>query len=200
MRLIFITPPETLAEPGRSGSERRLADRGRRRARSFARSAVAAEVSAIWCSPSRDAIETAAALSVQRNISLRTDARLAEAGPVPTVARNPLAVFDLALTALPLSVATLAPVQETAQEAQARVVAALRVRVAAHRGGDLAIVSHGALGELLRCHLLGRPVGGMGADHPQEGRYWTADLTGTGRPGMWRPLDAAQRVRLSDHR
>ena len=80
---------------------------------------------------------------------------------------------------------------ERALDAQARVVAAARRVLAAHRGpGDLAIVSHGAVGTLLYCHLAGVPIDRRWDQPPNGGgNYFRFSLKPRWVDGWWRAFD-----------
>lgn len=199
-RLIFISPPEALHDPDLPATQWRLTLRGRRRADRFARSAEAQEITAIWSAPARRAIETAALLSARRSVCLRTDPLLADPGGESRAALHRPAEAATVEALLPRRAAAHRAVTETLPEAQARIVSALADLVAAHRGGDIAIVAHGTLGALLRCHLLARPIC-RDAEASRPGFHWTADLSASGRPEPWRPIDGARPpapVRLAD--
>ncbi len=78
---------------------------------------------------------------------------------------------------------------ERAVDAQRRVVAAVERAVAA-ADGDLVVVSHGGVGALLLCHLLGVPIDRR-YDQPGQGSWFRFD-PGTGHvPHAWRRLGEA---------
>ena len=75
---------------------------------------------------------------------------------------------------------------ERAVDAQRRVVAAVERAVAA-ADGDLVVVSHGGVGALLLCYLLGVPIDRR-CDQPGQGSWFRSD-PGTGHvPHAWRRL------------
>ena len=80
--------------------------------------------------------------------------------------------------------------RERAVDAQRRIVAAVGGVLARARGGDVAIVSHGAVGTLLKCHLAGRPIS-RSHDQPSQGHFWVASLPELRLLSEWRPLEDA---------
>jgi len=59
---------------------------------------------------------------------------------------------------------------------QTRIVGAVLEITHGHTGGDLAIVTHGAVGTLLYCHLQGLAID-RAHDQPWQGHFWSADLS-----------------------
>jgi broad specificity phosphatase PhoE len=80
---------------------------------------------------------------------------------------------------------------ERAVDAQRRVVAAAGRVLAAHDGpGALAIVSHGAVGTLLYCHLAGVPISRQWDQPPNGGgNYFRFTLAPPSVDGGWRAFD-----------
>ena len=76
---------------------------------------------------------------------------------------------------------------ETAQAAQSRIVETVRSVVTEHNDGDLAIVTHGAVGTLLWCHLSGQEISRR-FDQPGQGHYWSADLQTLRPEHGWRGI------------
>ena len=77
---------------------------------------------------------------------------------------------------------------ERAVDAQIRIVTAIRDIVGEHRGGDLAIATHGAVGTLLWCAFARTPIDRC-HDQPGQGHYWIADLSTLEPRHGWRSLD-----------
>ena len=76
---------------------------------------------------------------------------------------------------------------ETAADAQRRIRRTVSEIIRAHGTGDLAIVTHGAVGTLLWCELSGNPIDRQ-YDQSSQGHYWQASLT-TLRPfSTWLPM------------
>lgn len=86
---------------------------------------------------------------------------------------------------------------ETAVAAQERVVRALADLIAAppisDQGGvavDIAVIGHGGVGTLLRCHLAGLPIDQC-HDQPGQGHFWSFDRTTGAVLHDWMAIDAA---------
>jgi broad specificity phosphatase PhoE len=81
---------------------------------------------------------------------------------------------------------------ECAADAQRRIVTAVGrvLAVSAGCGGDIAIISHGAVGTLLLCHLSGAAIARRHDQPPNNGGNYFAYEAETGalRHG-WRPID-----------
>jgi hypothetical protein len=77
--------------------------------------------------------------------------------------------------------------ERRALDAQARILSAVQDIVAQHPGGDLAIVTHGAVGTLLYCHLQGVAIDRV-HDQPGQGHFWTANLASLLPDHGWRPI------------
>ncbi|MBT9493564.1 MAG: histidine phosphatase family protein [Paucibacter sp.] len=80
---------------------------------------------------------------------------------------------------------------ETAIAAQQRIVAAVKALVQADSSvGTIAIVSHGAVGTLLHCHLSGRPIDRRWDQPPNGGgNVYAFQLNPTQVFSWWRPID-----------
>ncbi|WP_271007683.1 histidine phosphatase family protein [Paucibacter sp. B51] len=89
---------------------------------------------------------------------------------------------------------------ETAAAAQARIVGAVQQVARSHasqggdgdEGGAVAILSHGAVGTLLYCHLAGLPISRRW-DQPANGggNFYGFELNPPRVHGTWQPIDAA---------
>ncbi|MCV2361611.1 phosphoglycerate mutase family protein [Paucibacter sp. TC2R-5] len=80
---------------------------------------------------------------------------------------------------------------ETALAAQQRIVAAVNALVQADTcAGTIAIVSHGAVGTLLYCHLSGQPIDRRWDQPPNGGgNVYSFQLNPTRVFSWWRPID-----------
>jgi broad specificity phosphatase PhoE len=78
---------------------------------------------------------------------------------------------------------------ERAADAQARIVAAVRAVVEESPEGDVLVAAHGAVGALLRGHLLGAPIS-RALDQPGQGCWFTVALP------AWR-LEAPEWITLA---
>ena len=79
---------------------------------------------------------------------------------------------------------------ERAVDAQARIIGALRDVLGDAPSGDVAVVSHGGVGALLLCHLLGVPIS-RSADQPlgSGGHFLTFDRSDWRLHHGWRSID-----------
>jgi len=80
---------------------------------------------------------------------------------------------------------------ERAIDAQARVVRAVEEIAAKDKtSGAIAIVSHGAVGTLLYCHLAGEPIARRRDQPPNGGgNYYRFTLSPRAAHGWWRAID-----------
>lgn len=185
-RLLIITHPEVTIDPDVPVYDWGLNETGRQRAALFAGSDQMASVTHIWSSAETKARETADILARPRDLPVAVDARLSE-NDRSTTGFLPPQLFEAAANAFFADPETSFKGWETATHAQARIVHAVQNITTQHTGGDLAIVSHGAVGTLLYCHLCGRPIDRT-HDQPGQGHYWTADLTSLRPDHGWRPM------------
>lgn len=185
-RLIFVTHPEVRVDPSIPVPDWPLNETGHRRAQGFAQSGILRGVTHLWSSIETKARETAAILAEHAAIPVSFAPDLGENDRSATGFLPP-AKFEHAADRF-----FAAPDQsfkgwEPAIDAQARIVTAVHRIVAQHAGGDLAIVSHGAVGTLLYCHLSGRPID-RAEDQPSQGHYWTAELPALIPEHGWRSI------------
>lgn len=193
MRLIFITHPEVAVAPDRPVTLWGLNETGRARMAAFAASATVADVRHIVASGETKAQEAAAILAASLGLAVRTEPDLGENDRSATGFLPP-ETFEKAADAFFASPGESFRGWERAVDAQARIVAAVRRICDARRhtdhAGDLAIVSHGAVGTLLWCALGGLPISRR-HDQPSQGHYWRADLPGLEPRHGWRPIAPA---------
>ena len=173
-RLIFITHPEVVVDPDRAITDWGLSDSGRQRTEAFASSGSLENVSAFWSSPERKAYETAEILTNARDLGIEIDPRLAENDRSATGFLPPDR-FEAVANAFFENPNQSVHGWERAKDAQERIASATRDILADHHLGDLAIVSHGAVGTLLLCHLRGVPIS-RAFDQPSQGHWWSAEL------------------------
>ncbi len=186
-RLLFITHPEVEIDPARPIERWRLSPAGVARMRAFAEGAEAAGVTAIRASTETKAIEAAGILAGRLGLGVSVDRDLGENDRSATGFLPP-PEFEATADAFFARPGESIRGWERAADAQARVRAAVARAVAAHEGaGDLAIVAHGAVGTLMLCHLLGRPID-RALDQPFQGHFWVAQLPGLRILHGWRPI------------
>lgn len=185
-RLIFVTHPEVRVDPSIPVQDWSLSDTGRRRARSFAQSGILRGVSHLWSSTETKARETATILADHSTIPVSFAPDLGENDRSATGFLPPTD-FEHAANQFFAEPDQSFNGWERAIDAQSRIVSAVRHIVEQHGGGDLAIVSHGAVGTLLYCHLRGLPIE-RAQDQPSQGHYWTAELPALIPAHHWRSI------------
>lgn len=185
--LIFITHPEVSVDPACLITEWALSAVGRDRAARLARSETLSDVTAIWASGERKALQTATYLSKRLGLPVKADARLGENDRTATGFLPP-EVFETAADAFFAYPNTSFRGWERAIDAQTRIHRAVTDIIARHTDGDLAIVSHGAVGTLLFCALKGVPIS-RDHDQPGQGHFWSASLTDLVPRHHWRRFD-----------
>lgn len=161
----FITHPEVAIDPAVPVPDWGLSAEGHRRAALLAAQPWVPGLVAVFCSAERKARETAAGLG----LPLRVRAALGENDRSAT---GYLAKAEFEATADRFFAEPDTSIRgwERAVDAQARIVAAVAAALAEAPPGDVAIVAHGGVGALLRCHLAGvaitraedQPTGGGG--------------------------------------
>jgi broad specificity phosphatase PhoE len=185
-RLIFVSHPEVVVDPGKDITDWGLSAQGRNRAKTFAAQPVLQKVSHLWSSAERKAKETADILAAPRGLTVKCNADLGENDRSATGFLPP-EQFQAAADAFFAHPDDSMRGWETARDAQARIARAVCAIVKAHDGEDLVIVSHGAVGTLLWCHLTGHPIDRR-HDQPGQGHYWWADLDILMPQSGWQPI------------
>ena len=80
---------------------------------------------------------------------------------------------------------------ERAVDAQSRIVSAVeRIAERDKTGGSIAIVSHGAVGTLLYCHLAGEPIARRWDQPPNGGgNFYCFTVSPRQAHSWWQPID-----------
>ncbi|APW40808.1 histidine phosphatase family protein [Rhodoferax koreense] len=191
---IFITHPNVVISREVPVPRWPLSALGRERMTSGLRQPWLAEVRALACSSEQKAIDGAQILAQHLGLSIIQDAGLDENDRSATGFLPPPA-FEAMADAFFAEPERSVRGWERAVDAQARVVAAVTRLLAAHRSqgetGALAIVSHGAVGTLLYCHLAGVPIDRRWDQPPNGGgNYFRFSLSPRAVDGWWRAFDA----------
>jgi len=149
-----------------------------------------AEVGAVVCSSEQKAIDGAEILAAHLGLPFSQDADLDENDRSATGFLPP-PEFEAMADAFFAEPEVSVRGWERAVDAQRRVVAAAARVLAAHRGpGALAIVSHGAVGTLLYCHLAGVPISRRWDQPPNGGgNYFRFSLAPPSVAAWWRAFD-----------
>ena len=176
--VFFITHPDVLIDPAVPVPDWPLSERGRERMRSVPRQPWASRLRSLFCSTERKARDGAAILAEALRLPVTVLKELGENDRSST-GYLPKLEFESVADAFFARPQESVRGWERAIDAQHRIVAAVdEVLRRAPAEGDMGIVSHGAVGALLLCHLQGRPIS-RAADQPsgQGGHYYafTAD-------------------------
>jgi broad specificity phosphatase PhoE len=173
-RLFFVTHPDVEIEPAVPVTRWHLKDIGIAKLRRFAATGVTASVGSVWASTECKAIETAGVLAGALGLGVRVREDLGENDrsatgflPPPEFERMADAFFanpDVSVRGW-----------ERAVDVQARIVAAVRAVAEDSPEGDVLVAAHGAVGALLRGHLLGAPIS-RALDQPGPGCWFAVEL------------------------
>lgn len=184
--LLIITNPEVTIEPAVPIEDWGLSSTGRKRAADFASSEAMSDVTQVWTSDERKARETGETLARPRTLSLNCHAGLGENDRTAT-GYLPRDVFEAAADAFFVQPKTSYRGWETAVEAQTRIHRTVIEIVQMHGAGDLAIVTHGAVGTLLWCPLSDCSIVRK-YDQPSQGHFWQENLKTLKPHSIWGPL------------
>ena len=177
MRLLFVTHPEVVVDPAVPVPRWHLRDSGIVRLRRFAASGALDGVTAVWASTECKAIEAAGILAGALGLGVRVREDLGENDRSATGFLPP-EEFECMADAFFANPEQSVRGWERAIDAQARIVGAVRGLLAAHEGGgDVLVAAHGAVGALLRGHLMGAPIS-RALDQPGQGCWFAVDLPG----------------------
>ncbi|RIX98479.1 histidine phosphatase family protein [Aureimonas flava] len=184
--LLFVSHPEVVVDPQIPVERWHLSAPGVERMRAFAHAPGCARIGAVWASTETKAIEAAGILAGARGLGGRVARDLGENDRSATGYLAP-AEFEAMADAFFAQPAASVRGWERALDAQARILRAVRAIAAEHGDGDLAVVSHGAVGTLLLCALQGRDIA-RASDQPFQGHVWTASLPDLVPRTSWRPI------------
>lgn len=162
----FITHPDVVIDPSVPITEWPLSPRGRERMTRCCERPWVTGLAALYASAERKALDGAEILSAATGLPVRVRADLGEndrsaTGYLPSIEFE--ATADRFFAQPEASVRGWA----RAVDEQRRVLAAVEA-VISETAGDVAVVSHGAVGALLLAHLLGHPIS-RGFDQPGTG-------------------------------
>jgi len=164
--IYFITHPDVVIDPCVPVTDWQLSEVGSRRMREMLRLNWVDSVKSIYCSTEQKAIDGAQILSDHLQLPFVKIKELGEndrssTGYLPAVEFESLADQFFASSSHSISG------WETAQDAQKRIVQTVRDIIQSEiENNPIAIVSHGAVGTLLLCHLHNWPIS---REHDQPG-------------------------------
>jgi broad specificity phosphatase PhoE len=167
-----------------------LSEIGRQRMRAGLRQPRVRDVTAIYCSTEQKAIDGAAILAEHLSLGFE---QLAGLGENDRSATGFLPPDEFERVADEFFASPNASVRgwERAVDAQSRIVTAVESIVGKDKtGGAVAIVSHGAVGTLLYCHLAGKPISRRWDQPPNGGgNFFRFTLSPPSVHSWWQPID-----------
>ncbi|WP_428002635.1 histidine phosphatase family protein [Acidovorax sp.] len=189
--IYFISHPDVVISPLVPITHWPLSERGRARMAAALSQPWVPGISAVYCSTEQKAIDGAQILAEHRGLAPTQVAALGENDRSST-GYLPLAEFETVADAFFAQPGQSVRGWETAAHAQARIVAAVAsIAEADTSAGALGIVSHGAVGTLLYCHLTGQPISRRW-DQPANGggNYFTVQWGPQPQAlSWWLPID-----------
>jgi broad specificity phosphatase PhoE len=186
----LITHPDVRVDPQTPVPDWSLSERGLSRMRAGLAQPWIAKLSVVYSSAERKAREGAGVIAERLGASLRVDPDLGEVDRSAT-GYLPHAEHEATANEMFANPELSARGWEKARDAQQRIVEAIHTLVAGDRtAGSIAIVSHGAVGALLLCHLANLPIDrkhdqpGAGGGNYFQFRYPPGQLV-----HGWQPFD-----------
>ncbi|HEY0421126.1 MAG TPA: histidine phosphatase family protein [Acetobacteraceae bacterium] len=169
----FITHPDVAIDPAMPVPDWPLSERGRARMRAGLAQPWVRGIRAIHCSTERKAMDGAAILGEALGLAFTPHPALGENDRSAT-GYLPREEFEQVADEFFAHPEASVRGWERAADAQARVVGAVDAILAARGEGDIAIVSHGAVGALLLCRLMGVTISRTHDQPPGNGGFFYA--------------------------
>lgn len=188
--LVFITHPEVVIDPGQPITEWPLNTVGRGRMERFAGLLAERDVSAVYASTERKAMDGAAIVAQRLGLSYETDEDLGENGRSSTGFIAPPEFWEVVREFFSRPNESIRG-WERAVDAQARIVNAIgRILREDATAGDIVVVSHGAVGCLLTAHLQKVAIGQESRpSHPGGGCFIVIDRDSFTLTQDWRTIE-----------
>jgi broad specificity phosphatase PhoE len=187
-RIIFVTHAQVEIDPLRPVQDWPLNPLGQSRHEAFSRSPILAGVTSVYCSDERKARDGAAIHAAHLGLESKVVSPLGENDRSAT-GYLPPTEFEAMADAFFANPDQRVRGWESARAAQARIVAAVRTLAELDAGtGDILIVSHGAVGTLLRCACLGRPISRSEDQPAGGGSYFVIQLPDWTTDPDWRTI------------
>lgn len=189
-RVYFVTHPDVLIDPAVPVPRWPLSPRGRERMQRLLAAPWVAELVAVFSSDEQKAVDGAAILAGHRGLSFAQVADLGENDRSSTGFLEP-GEFQATADAFFARPEESVRGWERAIDAQHRIVAAVeRLASQAPAGGPIAVVSHGGVGTLLLCHVLGEPISRRREQPGRNGgHYFVFDTPPARLVSAWQPID-----------
>ncbi|MDX5349816.1 MAG: phosphoglycerate mutase family protein [Paracoccaceae bacterium] len=187
-RIVFVTHAQVEIDPQRPVPDWPLSALGRSRHEAFSSHAVLTGVASVYCSDERKARDGADIHAAHLGLRPTIVTSLGENDRTATGYLPPPA-FEAMADAFFAHPDQQVRGWESARAAQARIVSAVRTLAALDTGpGDILIVSHGAVGTLLRCACLGRPISRSEDQPAGGGNYFVIQLPDWTTDTDWRTI------------
>ena len=171
-RIYFLTPPQVVIDPAVPVPRWPLSEVGRRRAHLFADSLVDGPVTAVWSSREQKALDGGAIIAGRLGVPHRIDPDLGENDRSATGYIAPPEFWEVVADFFGKPDESVRG-WETARHAQRRIVTALhRLARDEPTRGDIVVVAHGGVGELLMAHLQGVAIGAHEKPQHPGGGCW----------------------------
>jgi broad specificity phosphatase PhoE len=171
--VFFITHPDVQIDPATPVPDWRLSAHGIARMRTMLSRPWIPGITRVASSTERKAIDGATILASHLGLSIVTHPGLGENDRSST-GYLPKSEFETMADAFFARPEESVRGWERAVDAQARIVAATGEVLRAAPPGNVAIVSHGGVGALLLCHLLGSPISRTADQPPGSGGHLLA--------------------------
>lgn len=187
--LIFVTHPEVVIDPAQPVPEWPLNEIGRARMERFAETLQGHDVTAVYASTERKAMDGAEIVAKRLALPVATDPDLGENDRSATGYIAPPEFWEVVGEFFANPTKSIRG-WERAVDAQARIVNAVTRVAADETSGDIVIVSHGGVGSLLTDHLQQVEIGkGTRPSHPGGGCYLVIDRNSLALSRDWRVID-----------
>lgn len=185
----YLSHPQVIVDPAKEITKWSLNDTGHARVARLAKSGALAGTTRIVSSAETKALETARPLAETLAGTVEVRERMHENDRSSTGFLPPEA-FERMADRFFATPDQSAEGWETAQDAQNRICAEVEACLAAHTGGDLLFVGHGAVGTLLYCALAGVPISRAHDQGPGGGgNYFAFDAEARCPTSGWRPME-----------
>lgn len=187
--IFFLTHPEVVIDPAVPVPQWPLSPTGRRRMGLFADGLAGRQVTAVWSSDERKAMDGAEILAARLGVPHRVDAGLAENDRTSTGYVAPPEFWEIVEAFFDRPDESVRG-WARARDEQARIVAAVtRLAREEPTAGDLVVVSHGGVGRLLTAHLRGVEIGLEDRpEHPGGGCWLEIDRARLAITSGWRAV------------
>jgi broad specificity phosphatase PhoE len=188
--LFFITHPDVVIDAAVPVPRWPLSELGRSRMGRFAASGFLRDVSAVYASSERKAVDGAEIVAQALGLSVTIREALGENDRSATGFLPPPEFWPVVQKFFAEPEASVRG-WERAVDAQSRIVTALAAIARQDlTAGDVAVVAHGGVGALLLAHLQGEPIRpGFGQPHPKGGCFLTLDRTTLALREGWRTIE-----------